>query len=106
MTKKPSTSFFAAAVGHREMDGLYFASFAMPGEYPAWVTDPGGKPKLFRNAMEAELAAFRVLASKLNKSRDVQEFLVKRNSRTATRTFHAPERPQQHTVQSVFGNKK
>ncbi|MCA1379524.1 hypothetical protein I6F34_01645 [Bradyrhizobium sp. BRP05] len=97
---KLSHSFYSAAVGHREIDGIYLASFALPGETPQWVIDKDGKPKQFRSADEAELAGFRVMAAKLNKARDVQSFMTKRKN--GIKSYHAPEPKQEHTVESVF----
>jgi hypothetical protein len=105
---KVATAFYSAAVGHREINGIYMASFAIPGDPPQWVTDTDGKsPKHFRSAMEAELAGFRVMAAKLNRSRDVQSFMTKRPKNKTIQTYHAP--PEQKvgpTVESVFGKKR
>jgi hypothetical protein len=104
---KPSQAFYSTAIEHKEMPGCYMASFATPGEAPLWVNGPDGKAKLFRSAMEAELAGFRVMASKLNKSRDVQSFMTRRDRRQGIKTHHAPDHwNREPTVQSVFGKKK
>lgn len=103
---KVSKSFYSTAIPHREIPWTYLATFAIPGEQAQWVLE-NGSPKQFKNAMEAELAGFRVMMAKLNKTRDVQGFLTKRHS--TIRTFHAPDervRRSEPTVESVFGRKK
>ncbi len=102
---KVSKSFYSTAIPHREVPWAYLATFAIPGESAQWVLE-NGSPKQFRSAMEAELAGFRVMMAKLNKTRDVQGFLTKRHN--TIRTFHAPEdkhRVSEPTVESVFGKK-
>ncbi|WP_316201033.1 MULTISPECIES: hypothetical protein [unclassified Bradyrhizobium] len=101
---KVSQSFYSAAVGHHEIDGVYLSSFAIPGDPAQWVTGDDGKPKLFRSAEAAELAGFRVMAAKLNKARDIQSFLTKGRKQTI-KTYHAPERKGEPTAESVFGKK-
>jgi hypothetical protein len=102
-----SQAFYSTAIEHKEVPGWYLASFATPGEAPLWVNGPDGKAKLFRSAIEAELAGFRVMASKLNKSRDVQSFMTGRDRRQSIKGYHAPDHENREpTVQSVFGNKK
>jgi hypothetical protein len=101
---KPAKSFYSAAVGHREINGIYLATFAMRGDPPQWVADESGAPKHFKSAQEAELAGFRVMAAKLNKARDVQSFMTK-GRKNGIKTYRAPEKSAQHTVESVFGGK-
>jgi hypothetical protein len=100
---KPAQSFYSAAVGHREINGIYLATFAMPGDLPQWVTDESGKPKHFGSAMEAELAGFRVMATKLNKVRDVQACMTKRDRKRGIKAYHAPKQTREPTVEQVFG---
>jgi hypothetical protein len=104
---KVSNSYYSAAVGHREINGIYLASFAVPGDPAQWVTDTDGKtPKHFRSADEAELAGFRVMAAKLNRARQTQSFEMKGYKRKGgIRMFRQEEKPEQHTVESVFGKK-
>ena len=104
---KVSQSFYSTAVSHKEVPGVYQASFAVPGEAPLWVTERDGKtPKLFRDADEAELAGFRVMASRLNRSREVQSFQTKRDrQRGGIRSFRSEVKKQQHTVETVFGKR-
>ena len=105
---KPSSAFYSAAVGHSEIDGIYMASFAVRGDQPEWVTDKDGKsPKHFRSADQAELAGFRVMVAKLNRSRGVQSFVTKRPKNKTIQTYHAqPEKKGGHTIESVFGKKR
>ena len=109
---KVANSYYSTAVGHREISGIYLATFALPGEAPMWVTDPkDGKPKHFTSATEAELAGFRVMASKLNRARQEQDFHVKghragsNGSKNTIKSWSATPRAEEHTVQSVFGKK-
>jgi len=105
---KVSQSFYSTAVSHKEVLGVYQASFAVPGEAPLWVTERDGKtPKLFRDAVEAELAGFRVMASRLNRSRDVQSFQTRRDRQNGgIRSFRSEEsKKQKHTVETVFGKR-
>lgn len=89
----PSKSLYSAAVSSREIPGAFHASFALPGEPPAWVMENGQK-KLFISAEAAELAGWRIIASKLNKAHDVQTFLVKRAQKQAEqiKSYHAPDK--------------
>jgi len=112
---KVANSYYSTAVGHREIDGIYLATFALPGEAPQWVTDPkDGKPKHFTSAGEAELAGFRVMASKLNRARQEQDFHVKGNGgragsnghKNTIKSWSATPRAEQNTVDSVFGKKQ
>lgn len=103
---KISQSFYSTAVEHKEMPGIFMGSFAIPGDPPLWVTERDGKPKMFRNPLEAELAGFRVMVTRLNKVKDVQEFLTKRERRQGIRSYRAEEKRPEPTVQSVFGTKK
>lgn len=101
---KVAKSYYSAAIEHREVPGRFLASFALPGEAPEWVKDQTGKPQLFKRAIEAELAGYRVLTAKLNKARAIQDFVPK-GQRGGIRTYHAPEREEKHTIQSVFGKR-
>ncbi|MGJ4953171.1 hypothetical protein [Bradyrhizobium sp. HKCCYLS20291] len=107
---KGSQYYYSTAVEHREMPGCYMGSFASPGEAALWVTGPDAKPKVFTSAMEAELAGFRVMASRLNRARDTQRFEMKgyRSVKAGggIKAFRAEERKEEHTVESVFGSKK
>jgi hypothetical protein len=69
-----------------------------------WVTDNDGKPKNFRDAAEAELAGFRVMAARLNRARGVQSFRMK--NRGQIKSFRTEERPETHSVETVFGPKR
>lgn len=103
---KLATAFYSTAVGHKEMDGLYLATFGIPGEPALWVHDTDGKPKIFRSAGEAELAGFRVMMTRLNRARAVQSFEMKGYSRKGgIKVFRSAEKQEQHTVESVFGRK-
>ena len=51
---KLAQAYYSTAVEHKEMPGCFMA-FATPGEAPMWVNDRNGKPKIFRDAAEAEL---------------------------------------------------
>jgi hypothetical protein len=105
---KVSQSFYSTAVAHKEIDGLYHATFAVPGEAPLWVNARDGRPKVFRDPAEAELAGFRVMASRLNRSRDVQSFQTKRDRQKGhIQVFRSQDSKssEEHTVHSVFGNK-
>lgn len=100
---KAARSYYSAAVGHKEMDGLYLATFGIPGELPMWVTEADGKPKVFRSHDEAVLAGFKVLVTKLNRSRQEQDFRVKGDKAKDTiRSWSAPKE-QGPTIESVFG---
>lgn len=103
---KVSQSFYSAAIEHKQVPGCFQASFATPGELPLWVTGPDGKPKIFRDAVSAELAGYRVMVTRLNKVRDIQTFQTKRDrQRGGIKAFRSEEKPQTHTVESVFGKK-
>lgn len=105
---KVASAFYSAAVGHSEIDGIYMASFAVRGDPPQWVTDKDGKsPKHFRSADQAELAGFRGMVARLNRSRGVQSFVTKRPKNKTIQTYHAPpEKKGGHTIESVFGKKR
>jgi hypothetical protein len=103
---KPSRSYYSAAVEHKEVPGCFMASFATPGEAPMWVTGSDGKPKIFISQDGAELAGFRVMVSRLNRARNVQQFETKGYTRTGgIKVFRAEEPKQTHTIESVFGKK-
>jgi hypothetical protein len=113
MTAKPATAFYATSIEHKDLSGHFMGSFAIPGLPPQWVTKPDGQPRHFRTAVEAELAAFRVLLSKLNRARDEQRFQTKRDAKREKAknqivSYHAPEpsvADRRHTVESVFGQR-
>lgn len=103
MTGKPSRSFFASAVSHRDAPDQYLGSFAMPGEEPQWVME-NGRVKVFGEPELAELAGFRILAARLNRAKDVQEFISMRNTRNNHRVLTSPPHVQRAHAQaeSVF----
>jgi hypothetical protein len=101
---KVATSFYSTAVGHKQMDGLYLATFGIPGEPPLWVNDTDGKPKTFRSPDEAVLAGFKVMVSKLNRARQEQSFQVK-GAKQTIKTWKAPSKDDEPTVDKVFGKK-
>lgn len=104
---KVAQSYYSTAVQHREVPGCYLGSFAIPGEPAMWVHDTDGKPKIFRSEVEAEVAGFRVMMTKLNRARAVQSFEMKGYKRKGgIKVFRSAEKPEQHTVESVFGGKK
>ena len=74
---KVANAYYSTAVAHKEMDGLYHATFGIPGEPPMWVNGTDGKPKIFRSQDAAVLAGFKVMVSKLNRARQEQDFQVK-----------------------------
>jgi hypothetical protein len=105
---KVSQSFYSTAIEHKEVSGCFMASFATPGETAMWVHDSNtGKPKLFRTAVEAELAGFRVMASRLNRARDVQTFQTKGyKEKGGIRSFRTEDsRNTEPTVERVFGKR-
>lgn len=105
MTQKVATAFYSTAVSHKEMDGLYQATWAIPGEPPHWIMGPDGKPKIFRDRDEAVLAGFKMMVSRLNRARQEQDFRVKGYAppkQQQTRSWSAPIE-QGPTVDSVFG---
>jgi hypothetical protein len=75
---KDANRYYSAAVGHREIPGLWLATFGIPGKPAQWVMD-GAKQKTFLTAEEAELAGFRIIASILNRALQPQTFKVKEN---------------------------
>jgi hypothetical protein len=101
---KVANSYYSTALGHKEIDGLYLATFGIPGEAPMWVLDKDGKPKVFRSHDEAVIAGFKVMVSKLNRARQKQDFRVKGDKQTI-KTWKAPERTDELTVDKVFGKK-
>jgi hypothetical protein len=100
---KAATSFYSAAVAHKEIDGLYHATFGIPGEAPQWVNGKDGKPDIFRTHDAAVLAGFRVMVSKLNRARQEQSFQVK--GAKPIKTWKAPTKDDEPTVDKVFGKK-
>lgn len=102
-----SQSYYSTAVNHLGMPGSFFASFAIPGERAMWVHDTDGSPKIFRSEVEAEVAGYRVMMTKLNRARAIQCFEMKGHKRRGgIKAFRATEKPQEYTVESVFGGKK
>ncbi|MGX9944991.1 hypothetical protein ACTG4Q_21235 [Bradyrhizobium denitrificans] len=105
-----ANSFYSAAVAHKEIDGLYHASFGIPGLPPEWVMNgKDGKPDVFRDHDQAVLAGFRVLIAKLNRARQEQDFHVKgqaNGKQNTIKRWKAPQAQNEHTVDSVFGKKK
>jgi hypothetical protein len=100
---KTANAYYSTAVGHKEIDGLYQATFGIPGEAPMWVNDTHGRPKTFRTADEAVLAGFKVMVAKLNRARQEQDFQVKGGKRKNTiKSWSAPQE-RGPTVDSVFG---
>jgi hypothetical protein len=103
---KVANAYYSTAVGHKEIDGLYQATFGIPGEPPVWVKDTNGKPKVFRTADEAALAGFRAMATKLNRSRQEQDFQVKGyKTKGGIKVFRSAERADEPTIDKVFGKK-
>jgi hypothetical protein len=105
---KLAQAYYSTAVEHKEMPGCFMATFATPGEAPMWVNDRDGKPKIFRDAAEAELAGFRVMVSRLNRARSVQNFQTKGDykQKGGIKVFRAAdERKSEPTIQTVFGKK-
>lgn len=99
---KVSKSYYSAAIGHREAPGVFMASFAVPGEPAQWVTE-GGRQKLFTTSDEAELAGFRVLAAKLNRALNSQEFKAKPSNQPQPRVHRQPtNRNEANQVFSKF----
>jgi hypothetical protein len=104
---KPSRSFYSTAIEHKEMPGCYMASFATPGEAPLWVNGPEGKPRVFRDAAEAELAGYRVMVTRLNRARNVQTFQTQGYKPTrGIKAFRSDDiKMQEPTVETVFGKR-
>lgn len=101
---KVANAYYSTAVGHKEIDGLYQATFGIPGEAPMWVNDTHGHPKTFRTADEAVLAGFKVMVAKLNRARQEQSFQV-RGIKNTIKSWKAPIDSSEPTVSSVFGKK-
>ncbi|WP_439357962.1 hypothetical protein [Bradyrhizobium sp. DASA03007] len=102
---KIANSYYSAVVSHQEMPGIYMSTFAVPGDPPQWVLDEKGRPKYFRSSDEAELAGFRLMAAKLNRARQEQEFRVKGRRNKHTRVWTAPPEDGP-TIDTVFGKKQ
>jgi hypothetical protein len=100
---KVASAYYATAVGHKQIDGIYLGTFAVPGEAPQWVTDDKGRPKHFRSANEAELAGFKMMMARLNRARQEQSFHVKGSK--PIKSWTAPAPTNEPTVESVFGKK-
>ncbi|WP_315739998.1 MULTISPECIES: hypothetical protein [unclassified Bradyrhizobium] len=103
---KVASSFYSAAVPHRDIDGLYHATFGIPGDQPQWVNGQDGKRDVFRSHDAAVLAGFRVLVAKLNRARQEQTFQVKGHVHPRTRSWTAPVDTREPTIEQVFGSKK
>jgi hypothetical protein len=102
---KVASAFYSTAVAHKEINGLYHATFGIPGEPPQWVNGKDGKPDTFRSHDAAVIAGFRVMVSKLNRARQEQDFHVKGGPHKNTiKTWTAPKESGP-TVDSVFGKK-
>lgn len=87
---KLSKAFFSTGIPHRELPFTFLGMFGLPGEPSRFVEDRAtGQPQHFRSAAEAELAGFQILAAKLNRARDVQEFLTKRSALQAKNASRA-----------------
>jgi hypothetical protein len=104
---KVANAFYSTAVGHKEIDGLYHATFGIPGEPAMWVNDTDGKPKVFRSHDEAVLAGFKVMVSKLNRARQQQDFQVRGEKAAPKNNIKSWSSPREGgpTVNSVFGKK-
>jgi hypothetical protein len=105
---KVARAFYSTAVEHKEMDGLYHASFGIPGEPPMWVNDTDGKPKTFRDRDEAVLAGFKVMVSKLNRARQEQDFQVRGERAVPKNTIKSWSAPKDRepTLDQIFGKKR
>jgi hypothetical protein len=105
---KVANAYYSTAVTHKELDGLYKATFGIPGEPPMWVNGPDGQPKTFRTQDEAVLAGFKVMVSKLNRARQQQDFQVRGDRAPPKNTIKSWAAPQERgpTVDSVFGKKQ
>jgi hypothetical protein len=105
---KVASAFYSTAVNHREVGGLYLATFGIPGSPPMWVNDTDGTPKIFRSHDEAVLAGFKVLVSKLNRARQQQDFKVRGERappKNTIKSWSAPREQGGPTIESVFGKK-
>jgi hypothetical protein len=101
---KVANAYYSTAVNHKEIDGLYQATFGIPGEPPMWVNETNGQPKTFRTADEAVLAGFKVMVSKLNRARQEQSFQV-RGDKNNIKRWSAPQE-KGPTIEQVFGGKR
>lgn len=103
-----ANAFYSTAVSHKEIDGLYHATFGIPGEPPQWVNGADGKPKTFRDQDEAVLAGFKVLIAKLNRARQEQSFHVKGDHAPPKNTIKSWSAPRDSgpTVETVFGKRQ
>lgn len=100
---KIANAYYSAVVAHKEVDGLYHATFGIPGHAPEWVLGKNGQPETFRDHDQAMLAGFKIMVSKLNRARHEQDFRVKgHHSNKQTRVWTAPAE-NGPTVDSVFG---
>lgn len=111
MTAKLARAFYSTAVPHKQMGDLYQATYGIPGTPCAWVEGADGRPKAFTDSRDAEIAGFRVMMSKLNRSRQVQSFGIRGShgiragtgTKGSIRSFRSEEpRTSEHTVESVF----
>lgn len=105
---KIAKSYYSTAVGHKEVDGLYHATFGIPGEPPMWVNGTDGKPKTFRSQDEAVIAGFKMMVAKLNRARQEQDFHVKGHGhhKNTIKSWSAEPRANEPTVNSVFGKRQ
>jgi hypothetical protein len=106
-TKRVATSYYFCSIEHKEVSGIFMGSFALAGEAPQWVTGADGKPRQFRDSLQAEINAARVLLSKINRAHDPQKFTTKRDAkRNSIVSFRPTERPTKDlTVEDVFGKR-
>lgn len=98
---KIANSYYSTAVSHREVDGLYHATFGIPGNAPEWVNGADGKPKIFRSQDEAVIAGFKILISKLNRARQEQDFHVRgdvHHRKETIKSWSAETRASEPTV--------
>jgi hypothetical protein len=107
---KIANSYYSTAVSHKEVDGLYHATFGIPGNAPEWVNGTDGKPKIFRSQDEAVIAGFKIMVSKLNRARQEQDFHVKgempQRAKNTIKSWSADARANEPTVNSVFGKRQ
>jgi hypothetical protein len=103
---KVANAYYSTAVAHKQVEGLFQATFGIPGEPPEWVNDAHGKPQIFRSAEEAMLAGFKRLVSRLNRTRQDQDFHVKGSPpvKNTIKSWSAPK-DTGPTIDSVFGRK-
>jgi hypothetical protein len=105
---KIANAYYSAVVAHKEVDGLYHATYGIPGHSPEWVLGRNGQPETFRDHDQAMLAGFRLMVAKLNRARHEQDFRVKghQHGNKTTRVWIAPTDSREPTVDQVFGKKQ